>query len=213
MADYEDIAPRIARFLDSGRLPDAIDRTEISYRVSRYFNALDSKDWATCLDSFEPLFDADYTSMVGGEPLKDQPREINMHAWEGMMAGFDATHHQIGNLEIEQLPPLAPGDEKHTRRAHLTAKVTATHILKTAAVEGDGEQATTTTERWITKGTYKMVWITSAPAHLAMSNYNDGGHFSPDWRIRSITYSQVDAEGTPTLMQKAAAVVQSRKQQ
>lgn len=106
--------------------------------LSRYFSALDSRDWPTCLDSFCPLFDADYTSMVGGQPFKDLPRESNLQAWQGMMAGFLKTKHVVVPTSIDL--------DQDAGRANVGASVTATHELPGGRV-------------WTTVGTYSQTWV------------------------------------------------------
>lgn len=108
--------------------------------INRYFSALDGRDWAVCLDSFCPTFDADYTAMVGGEPFKGLPREANMPAWTGMMAGFLKTTHSV---LITAITLDADGI------AELSASVTATHLLPPA--DGVSEDRV-----WTTIGSYSM---------------------------------------------------------
>lgn len=90
-------------------------------RLNRYFNAIDERDFNYALNFFEEYFDADYTSMVGGEPMKAVPRQANLQAWNGMLAGFTSTHHLIGNHEVSFTG---------THSCRVKAKVTATHCLK-----------------------------------------------------------------------------------
>ena len=55
---------------------------EVILRINRYFNALDARDFDYCLDCFTPIFDADYTSMVGGDVNVGLDRSMNMMAWK-----------------------------------------------------------------------------------------------------------------------------------
>ncbi|CAF1328895.1 unnamed protein product [Rotaria magnacalcarata] len=112
-------------------------------RVNRYFNAIDERNFEYCLDCFEKYFDADYTSMVGGEPMKALSREVNLKAWNGMLAGFDSTHHLIGNHDVTFVDVAT---------CRVKAKVTATHCLK----REQGEE-----ELWITGGTYDLQMVRS----------------------------------------------------
>jgi len=59
------------------------------------------------LRSFEavaPLFASpvviDYTSLWGGEPTSMTPAEL-MTSWRGIVPGFDATWHEISNIEVQ----------------------------------------------------------------------------------------------------------------
>jgi hypothetical protein len=112
-------------------------------RINRYFNAIDERDFDYALDCFEENFDADYTSMVGGEPMKALSRLVNLQAWNGMLAGFQSTHHLIGNHDVIFIDADS---------CHLKLKVTATHCLKRE--QGDEEL-------WITGGTYSLQMVRS----------------------------------------------------
>lgn len=77
-----------------------IDRTEISETVTRYFNALDHRDWEglgrTLADSirldFEQLF---------GDPPADVPRDAFVAFCDNALSGFSATQHMSPNHVIE----------------------------------------------------------------------------------------------------------------
>lgn len=137
--------------------------------IIRYFAALDGRDWAVCLDSFCPTFDADYTAMVGGEPFKGLPREANMPAWTGMMDGFLETAHSVVITSITS--------NEAERVATLTASVTATHLLP--SVDGDSEA-----RKWTAIGSYLM----------NLKRGEDGA-----WRIRAITFKQDSSDPADSL--------------
>ena len=105
-------------------------------RINEYFNALDERKFDLCLDCFNETFDADYTSMVGGEPFKSLPRVANMAAWTGMLAGFKSTHHLIGNHEVKIID---------SENCNVKAKVTATHCMG---------RENCADELWVTGGSY-----------------------------------------------------------
>ncbi len=42
----------------------------------------------------------DYTSLLGGEPANLTSDQI-IESWKGILTGFDSTHHQLGNYQIE----------------------------------------------------------------------------------------------------------------
>lgn len=54
-------------------------------------------------DAVEPLFAdrvvIDYTSLWGGEPQTMTPAEL-MASWRGIVPGFDATWHEISDLQV-----------------------------------------------------------------------------------------------------------------
>lgn len=73
-------------------------------------------------DAIEPLFAdpvvIDYTSLWGGEPQTMRPAEL-MTAWRGIVPGFDATWHEISDLQVK-----VTGD-----RASATSRVDGRHWL------------------------------------------------------------------------------------
>jgi hypothetical protein len=73
-------------------------------------------------DAIEPLFAdpvvIDYTSLWGGEPQTMSPRAL-MDAWRGIVPGFDATWHEISDLQVK-----VNGD-----RATATSRVDGRHWL------------------------------------------------------------------------------------
>ncbi|KAI9021303.1 hypothetical protein DFJ74DRAFT_672537 [Hyaloraphidium curvatum] len=142
----------------------AAAETAVRNALARYFSALDGREWQTCLDSFCPVFDADYTAIVGGEPFKDLPREANMAAWSGMMAGFLSTRHDV---EITFLDADAAAGT-----AALRAGVTATHVLPPE----DG-------------GTEDRVWTTIGSYSMKLQKGDDGR-----WRIKALAFKQHSSE-------------------
>ncbi|CAF3361681.1 unnamed protein product [Rotaria sp. Silwood2] len=81
--------------------------------------------------------------MVGGEPMKALPRQVNLQAWNGMLAGFKSTHHLIGNHDVTFIDAMS---------CLIKAKVTATHCLE----REQGRQ-----DLWITGGTYDIQMVRS----------------------------------------------------
>lgn len=73
-------------------------------------------------DAIQPLFAdpvvIDYTSLWGGEPQTMGPAEL-MTAWRGIVPGFDATWHEISDLQVK-----VAGD-----RATASSKVDGRHWL------------------------------------------------------------------------------------
>lgn len=102
---------------------------------------------------------------VGGEPFKGLPREANMPAWSGMMAGFLSTRHVVVPSSIEV--------DEAAGTASLAASVTASHVLPPAEAGGADRL-------WTTTGAYAMKWERGADDAV--------------WRIRALTYKQTSSE-------------------
>jgi len=90
----------------------------IQTTVQRIFRGADECDWQLVRQSFASQVLLDYTSMNGGTPATLTPQQIS-DAWQQVFPGFDATHHQLGNFEIQ------PGDSEAT----VFCYGTATHYL------------------------------------------------------------------------------------
>ena len=78
----------------------ARDHRDISHAVTRFFAAVDDRDWNTVAASMTDSVLLDYESFGGGPPKDLAPAAI-VDAWRGILPGFDHTHHQLGNLDIE----------------------------------------------------------------------------------------------------------------
>ena len=146
--------------------------------INHYFNALDAKEFDVCLHAFSNKFDADYTSMVGGEPMIGLPKEANLHAWNGMMAGFKSTHHLVGNHHVVIVNEFT---------AQLTMKVTATHVFDHEDARGE--------EIWVCGGTYNMT-LRKEPS---------GVRNEVMWKILKIKFSQNWKQGSEQLIAEATA--------
>ncbi|OHV84894.1 nuclear transport factor 2 family protein [Rhizobium sp. LCM 4573] len=117
----------------------------------------DNRDFTTLEGFFAPETLIDYTSLWGGEARRLTPREL-MAAWSGLLPGFDATRHQLSDINVE-----LDGEQ-----AIAAATVTATHWLENAT--------------WTVSGTYDYVlvrrgsqWRVSAMTfHLADENGDRG---------------------------------------
>lgn len=96
----------------------------------------DNRDFAALEDFFAPETLIDYTSLWGGEAQRFTPPAL-MAAWSGLLPGFDATRHQLSDIEVK-----IGGDH-----ANATAKVTASHWLDDAT--------------WTVSGAYGYVLVRS----------------------------------------------------
>ena len=104
---------------------------DISNVISRYFVAVDERDWDGAKVLMTNPFHLDYSSFGGGDPADLDPNRI-LKNWAAFLPGFEATHHQIGTLDIQV--------NGETAKAKLYG--TATHII--------GERS------WTVVGTYNI---------------------------------------------------------
>ena len=65
--------------------------------VIQLFIATDQQNWQQVERIFAPTVLLDYSSMSGNPAASLSPTEITT-AWKGILPGFKATHHQLGNL-------------------------------------------------------------------------------------------------------------------
>ena len=91
----------------------------ITETVSKFFIAVDQRNWDEVQKIFNDTVLLDYTSMAGGEPADLASQQI-IDAWKGLLPGFDQTHHQLGNFIVEA----------DTEIAKVFCYGTATHYLE-----------------------------------------------------------------------------------
>lgn len=77
-----------------------MDKISIIETVSKLFIAVDEKDWDIVNSIFDVTVLLDYTSMVGGAPTNLTSNQI-IESWQGVLPGFDRTHHQLGNFQVD----------------------------------------------------------------------------------------------------------------
>lgn len=92
---------------------------QITETISRLFIAVDQSNWDGLKDIFNSSVLLDYTSMAGGEPATLSAEQI-INSWKGLLPGFDATHHQLGNFIVNS----------GNKMASVFCYGTATHFLK-----------------------------------------------------------------------------------
>lgn len=92
---------------------------QITETISRLFIAVDQSNWDELKDIFNSSVLLDYTSMAGGEPATLSAEQI-INSWKGLLPGFDATHHQLGNFIVNS----------GNKMASVFCYGTATHFLK-----------------------------------------------------------------------------------
>lgn len=108
---------------------------EITNTVSRFFAAVDGRDWNVAEALMTNPFHLDYSSFGAGPGADLAPVDI-LTSWKGLLPGFDATQHHLSPLHIEL--------EGDTATVHAT--VIATHQI--AGAEGG--------EVWTVHGDYEL---------------------------------------------------------
>lgn len=94
----------------------------LEHRISQLFIATDERDWESLESIFADEVALDYSSMSGNPAAKLSPSQIT-ESWKTILPGFSATHHQIGNFQIEI----------KDKEAHVFCYGTATHYLEDPA--------------------------------------------------------------------------------
>lgn len=108
---------------------------EVIEALTDVFVSADEHDWQRLRGRFADHVELDWTSLTGGEPATLTGDQLTAN-WRALLGAFDATHHQIGNILI---------DELNADEARVRCYGTATHRL---AVDGqDG--------RWVLGGRYQ----------------------------------------------------------
>jgi len=96
----------------------------------RFFAAVDKREWDAAKELMHAPFHLDYSSFGGGDAADLDPAVI-LEGWEAFLPGFDVTHHQLGNVDLE-----VDGDS-----AVAEFYGTATHLIDERA--------------WVVVGTYR----------------------------------------------------------
>ena len=86
--------------------------------VTQLFVATDQQNWEAVTAVFAETVTLDYASMNGNPASALTPEQI-VTAWQGILPGFEHTHHQLGNFLVEQTDTTA----------HVHCYGTASHYL------------------------------------------------------------------------------------
>lgn len=86
--------------------------------LARFYAAVDTGDWETAQALMTDPFHLDYSSYGGGAPASLSSATI-IAGWREVLPGFDHTHHQLGNMEVQR--------DQDT--AVVCCYVTATHVI------------------------------------------------------------------------------------
>lgn len=87
---------------------------DITNAVQRFFEAVDTQNWAAANGLMTNPFHLDYSSFSAGPAADLAPADI-LSGWRSVLPGFDSTHHQLGPLIIET------DGHSATVRAYVTA--------------------------------------------------------------------------------------------
>src|SRR3954463_14455382 len=68
--------------------------------INRLFAWADERKWTALQEVFDENVFLDYSSLSHVQGSFHTPRQI-INMWKGMLPGFDATHHQLGNFIVE----------------------------------------------------------------------------------------------------------------
>ena len=72
---------------------------DIRSTINHLFVATDQQDWQKVEQSFAEEVVLDYSTMTGSPAAVMSPGQI-VASWQGILPGFDHTHHQTGNFII-----------------------------------------------------------------------------------------------------------------
>lgn len=120
----------------------------IHNRISRFFIDVDDGNWESVEALMTERVHLDYSSFGAGDPIDLTPKEVT-GAWKELLPGFDATHHQIGNLLVDSK------EQKASAKVHATV----THFI-------DGAEGG---ELWVVYGSYNIALIHEGGAWMISS--------------------------------------------
>ena len=138
--------------------------------VVSLFVATDERDWEAVLESFNSKVLLDYSSMTGNPATELSPEDI-VTAWKGILPGFEATHHQVGNFLGEIV----------NAKATVFCYGTATHYL----TDEDGNV-------WTVVGSYDFELVKDSESGWKISTmrfnfkYQDGNTGLPEKAISNL---------------------------
>ena len=138
--------------------------------VTQLFVATDQGAWNDVKATFNSKVLLDYSSMTGNPSTELTPDQI-ITAWQGILPGFDATHHQLGNFLTK-----LDGD-----KANVFCYGTATHYL----VDDNGNL-------WTVVGSYDFELVKDAKENWKISvmrfnfKYQDGNLELPQKAIAKL---------------------------
>jgi fermentation-respiration switch protein FrsA (DUF1100 family)/ketosteroid isomerase-like protein len=75
------------------------DKQTIIETIGNIFSGVDERNWGKVQGAMAKDVYLDYTSLAGGSPAT-LPLEKIVENWKGVLPGFQSTHHQIGNFQV-----------------------------------------------------------------------------------------------------------------
>lgn len=120
----------ITNGIHAGFERDNVDMKTVEEKVAKLFIAVDSRDWAAAGGCLAEQVLLDYSSMSGEPPALLKAGDI-IDAWKTVLPGFQATHHQLGNV----LSSAAQSE------ASLFCYGTATHYLELPSLAAERAKA------------------------------------------------------------------------
>lgn len=75
------------------------DNQSIIETIGSIFSGVDERNWTKVQGAMAKEIYIDYTSLAGGEPATLSSEKI-IENWKGVLPGFQSTHHQIGNFQV-----------------------------------------------------------------------------------------------------------------
>ncbi len=67
--------------------------------VTRFYAAVDGRDWDGVTELMTDPFYVDYSSF-GGDAPSDLYPDVIVEEWQELLPGFDSTCHQLGDLDV-----------------------------------------------------------------------------------------------------------------
>lgn len=137
--------------------------------VTTLFVATDARNWEQVKAVFDTQVTLDYSSMNGNPAAHLNPQQI-VDAWQGILPGFEYTHHQLGNFMTQV----------NESKAYVFCYGTATHYLPN--VQGN---------IWTVVGTYEFDLIQNEKGEWLITTmkfnfkYQDGNTALPESAIKN----------------------------
>lgn len=78
----------------------------VASTITHLFAVTDQRDWAQVESAFDNSVWLDYRSTTGRAPGYFSPREV-VDLWAGLLPGFDRTHHELFDLEVNEEEDIA----------------------------------------------------------------------------------------------------------
>ncbi|WP_171207898.1 MULTISPECIES: nuclear transport factor 2 family protein [unclassified Ruegeria] len=135
----------------------------ISTAITDIAAGADRHDWTRVRGAFADTVTTDYTSLWGGDPVK-QPADELVAGWSAFLPGFDSNHHMVTNHTVTSLSDSS---------ARAQADFTATHRLDDGLWVLGGRydyELVKSDDRWrVTSMTMTTLWETGDRSLVALA--------------------------------------------